>query len=121
MTTFMIGYDPGGNLAHGVAVLGVREENNCWEGVSLEASAKRTLGDAVAWLEERCRDGQIVACGVDTLTEWNGGKAGWRTEITVVSPRRATEVIPDNLVNRAETPARPRPYGLEDREHGSAG
>ena len=27
---FVIGYDPGGNRAHGVAVLDVREENGRW-------------------------------------------------------------------------------------------
>jgi hypothetical protein len=75
---FVIGYDPGGNGAHGVAVLEVREENSRWHSVSLQVEQAHTLRDAVAWLEDTCRDGRIIAAGVDTLTEWNSGRSGWR-------------------------------------------
>ncbi|MBA4159177.1 MAG: DUF429 domain-containing protein [Gemmatimonadetes bacterium] len=75
---FVIGYDPGGNGAHGVAALEVREENGRWHSLSLQVEQVRTLRDAVAWLKDTCCDGRIVAAGVDTLTEWNSGPGGWR-------------------------------------------
>jgi hypothetical protein len=40
-TAFVIGYDPGGKDAHGVAVLEVCEENARWNLVSLQVAAGR--------------------------------------------------------------------------------
>ena len=77
-TAFVIGYDPGGEGAHGVAALEVHEENSRWNPVALQVIAARSLRDAVAWLEDGCRDRRIVAAGIDTMTEWNSGSGGWR-------------------------------------------
>lgn len=76
--TFVIGYDPGGNVAHGVAALRVRADGAHWQPLDLQTETAHTLKDVVAWLESSCRDGRIVAAGVDTLTEWNTGPCGWR-------------------------------------------
>lgn len=79
-TAFVIGYDPGGKNAHGVAVLEVRKDNARWNPIAdrLQVTATLSLREAVDWLDDRCRDGRIVAAGVDTLTEWNSGVGGWR-------------------------------------------
>lgn len=76
---FVIGYDPGGNGRHGVAALQVRERKGRWIPVDLQVRTVDTLTDVVEWVEDQiCRDVRIVAAGVDTLTEWNGGRSGWR-------------------------------------------
>jgi hypothetical protein len=76
---YVVGYDPGGGGNHGVAVLNVREHaNGLWSPTKLIASAEHNLGDAIKWFESRCKNGSILAAGIDTLTEWNAGDAGWR-------------------------------------------
>lgn len=76
---YVVGYDPGGKGNHGVAVVTVREQDlGRWTPNKLDASAERTLGDATRWILSRCEDGPILAVGIDTLTEWNAGEAGWR-------------------------------------------
>jgi Protein of unknown function (DUF429) len=37
-----------------------------------------SLEDVVRWVDTACRDVPIVAAGVDTLTEWNSGRSGFR-------------------------------------------
>jgi hypothetical protein len=76
---FIVGYDPGGNGAHGVAILKVREENARWHPLDLQVRTADSLRDAVAWVDEKCRDGRIVAVGVDSMTEWSSGASGWRS------------------------------------------
>jgi hypothetical protein len=61
-----------------VAALQVREDDQGWKPQDLQTETAHTLADAVAWLDATCRDGRIVAAGVDTLTEWNSGPSGWR-------------------------------------------
>ena len=78
MTAFVVGYDPGGNDRHGLAVLHVKEQAGCWSVRAIETAVAECLADAVAWVERRCGGGRIVAAGADTLTEWSSGKGGWR-------------------------------------------
>ena len=91
-TAFVIGYDPGGNDAHGVAVLKVQKENSRWIPVTLQVTAARALGDAVAWLEKKCRDGRIVAAGIGSnddcfdagvalLTAFRGLNRDWSLDL----------------------------------------
>lgn len=75
---FVVGYDPGGADAHGVAVLEVREEDSRWQPNILHVKESKTLEAAVSYVEESCQGGRIVAAGIDTLTEWNSGPSGWR-------------------------------------------
>jgi len=57
----------------------VREENARWMPIdALQVAAASTLRDAMAWVDDACRNGRIVAAGLDTLTEWNTGVGGWR-------------------------------------------
>lgn len=74
----MVGYDPGGNGKHGVAVLEVRKHENRWRPVDLQVSAEKTLDEAIRYVDKSCDQRQIVAAGIDTLTEWNSGRSGWR-------------------------------------------
>jgi hypothetical protein len=46
--------------------------------MDLAISTAADLHEAVGWIDETCRSGRIVAAGVDTLTEWSSGRAGWR-------------------------------------------
>jgi hypothetical protein len=75
---FVVGYDPGGNGKHGVAVLEVRKHENRWRPVDMQVSAEKTLDAVLRRVDKRCDRRQIVAAGIDTLTEWNSGRSGWR-------------------------------------------
>jgi Protein of unknown function (DUF429) len=100
-TAFVIGYDPGGNDAHGVAVLQVREKNARWNPISLEVKSMHSLRDAVTWLSEACRHGRVVSVGIDTLTEWNSGAGGWRPAdlwLRKAYPTVAKSVVSPNAI-----------------------
>lgn len=69
MSKIYIGYDPGGRGAHGVAVI---------NGNRVNCDTVATAFDAIKWLEEQCADEAPSALGVDSLTLWSTGRAGWR-------------------------------------------
>ena len=76
---FVVGYDPGGNGRHGLAVLQVQHQQGLW--VASRIVALRALPDvqAVIACAEACiSQGALVATGIDTLTAWSGGPSGWR-------------------------------------------
>jgi len=77
-TAWIAGYDPGGDGTHGVAVCALRREGDRWRAERLQVAASRCVEEAAAWVEAHTPDAQLLAVGVDTLTEWNGGSAGWR-------------------------------------------
>ena len=66
------GYDPGGNDKHGVALLRVHRGKP----VSVTTALVGTTEMAIRWFS--ARSGSPVAIGVDTLTCWSTGPAGWR-------------------------------------------
>ncbi|MCM8626960.1 DUF429 domain-containing protein [Accumulibacter sp.] len=66
------GYDPGGNDRHGVAALDVQGGKP----VSVTTALVGTAEMAIQWFSARA--GSPVAIGVDTLTCWSTGPAGWR-------------------------------------------
>lgn len=66
------GYDPGGNDRHGVAALDVQGGKP----VSVTTALVGTVEMAIQWFS--ARSGSPVAIGVDTLTCWSTGPAGWR-------------------------------------------
>ena len=76
----VIGYDPGGGSKskHGLAVATVLQDGNRWRARDLFVDTETTLARALDWFEEKCDGRRIVAAGVDTLTEWATGHAGWR-------------------------------------------
>jgi hypothetical protein len=77
-SAFVVGYDPGGIDKHGVAVLQLESADSRWRPVELRVTTAHTLAGVVAWATDAGQGGCIVAAGVDTLTEWNSGPAGWR-------------------------------------------
>jgi hypothetical protein len=68
---FIVGYDPGGNDAHGVAELRVQDDVP----ISLETWTEACAEDVM----RRVNHAQpLIALGVDTLTCWSSGTSGWR-------------------------------------------
>lgn len=70
-TETIVGYDPGGDGAHGVALLSI--SNGRPESVCCRTCA--TTQEVIEYVEEL---GTLVALGVDTLTCWSTGRGGWR-------------------------------------------
>ena len=67
----IIGYDPGGNDAHGLAELHVHD------GRAIRIST-RTLGTAEDVVSALDSLSSLAALGVDTLSCWSTGPSGWR-------------------------------------------
>lgn len=67
----IVGYDPGGNGRHGLAILLVRDGAP----VELETLTLETAEDVASRLESL---GVLIGLGVDTLTCWSTGPSGWR-------------------------------------------
>lgn len=71
ITGTIIGYDPGGNGCHGLAVLGL---NNG----SIQEATTKTLDNAEEVIKTAQEERSLVALGVDALTCWSTGASGWR-------------------------------------------
>lgn len=72
MSVIYLGYDPGGGGAHGVASI-IGDEVRC--------DTLDTAYDAINWFTDRYNahsQPSEVLMGVDTLTLWSTGPAGWR-------------------------------------------
>ena len=69
MATIYLGYDPGGGGVHGVAAI-----DDC----HAECGTTQTAQHAIEWFLTRCQGREAKAFGVDTLTLWSTGPAGWR-------------------------------------------
>lgn len=69
MSGLYLGYDPGGGGAHGVAVI---------DGGQALCGTMLSAQHAIDWFHERCSEREPSAFGVDTLTLWSTGPAGWR-------------------------------------------
>lgn len=67
-----IGYDPGGDGKHGVAIL----EMAGGKPVSLRTALLKTTEEVIGWI--RGNGEQIHGLGIDTLTCWSSGPSGWR-------------------------------------------
>jgi hypothetical protein len=68
--SIIIGYDPGGNNAHGLAELEVKNGKV----IRLSTRTFCTTHDVVLFLENLAF---VSALGVDTLTWWSTGPGGW--------------------------------------------
>jgi hypothetical protein len=77
-STYVIGYDPGGRGANGVAVLRVDADANRWIPRDLTLTTLDDVDETVEWITRTCSDDRIVAAGADTLTEWSSAPAGAR-------------------------------------------
>lgn len=67
----LVGYDPGGDGAHGIALLSLEGGR----ATSIETRTFETTEGVIAHLEHLPT---IAALGVDTLTCWSTGGGGWR-------------------------------------------
>lgn len=76
--TCLVGYDPGGDHSHGLALCEVVQVEGRWCPQSLRIATARTVHEAMAWVESKTAGARLLAVGLDTLTEWNSGSAGWR-------------------------------------------
>lgn len=93
---FVIGSDPGGNGQHGLAALRVENRGGRWEPLDLFVTTGESLEDVLRWVDSACGEAAIVAAGVDTLTEWNSGRSGYRpADLWLISnyPDAAKSVI----------------------------
>ena len=71
MTGTLVGYDPGGNRSHGLALLAIVD------GVP-HALEVTTCADVEVALRRVEKAGSLLGVGVDTLTCWSTGPSGWR-------------------------------------------
>jgi len=76
--TSLLGYDPGGDHSHGLALCEVAQVGGRWSPQSIQVATVSIVREAVAWVESKAAGATILAVGVDTITEWNSGSAGWR-------------------------------------------
>ena len=76
---FVLGYDPGGNHAHGLAILEVMHQGDLWvpHGTAMAADCA-DVHEVIRRAEAAIGSSPLLACGIDTLTAWCGGPAGWR-------------------------------------------
>lgn len=74
----IIGYDPGGNNRHGVAILSVSIEGGRWKPRSLELKTLQCGQSVIELISRDAPEGNLLAVGIDTLTAWSGSKSGWR-------------------------------------------
>ncbi|GAB5534996.1 MAG: hypothetical protein Rubg2KO_12450 [Rubricoccaceae bacterium] len=71
MTGTLLGYDPGGNGHHGLAILSV--EAGQPRAITIETCA--TVEDVLRRLEPIP---DLIGAGIDTITCWSSGPSGWR-------------------------------------------
>jgi hypothetical protein len=65
----VLGYDPGGSGANGVALV---------NGSEVHTGTVDTVSAAVAWARDRLGSNAPDAIGLDTLLSWSTGRSGWR-------------------------------------------
>ncbi len=94
MTGTIVGYDPGGNGAHGVARLRVADARP----VAMETGTLASVEDVLRWVED---EPALLAVGVDTFTRWASAPGGWRPADTWLRARypdaRASVASPNTL------------------------
>ena len=67
----LVGYDPGGDQSHGLALCEVTQVEHRWCPQFLQIASARTVLEAVAWVVSKSTGARLLAVGLDTLTEWN--------------------------------------------------
>ena len=93
MTGAVVGYDPGGNGRHGLAVLDLADGAPRALAVSTHPTVEAVLGAV-----ERIAP---LAVGVDTLTCWGTGRSGWRPAdrwLRAQYPAAARSVVSPNAL-----------------------
>ena len=90
----IIGYDPGGNGKHGLAIMSIK--NN--EIFGIEVTAHKNLQEVIETAFD-CQD--LRAIGVDTLTCWSTGDSGWREADSKLRKDFGNRVINPNYLSGA--------------------
>lgn len=76
---YILGYDPGGNGDHGVALMEVEKRGDRFEPIGLPVfKTCKTVSDVIRSVETELKDGTLVATGIDTLTAWSHSWSGRR-------------------------------------------
>jgi len=78
---YIVGYDPGGNNAHGLAVIEVMRgrSKKCFVATSLALLKDcKNVTSVIDECKKVIGKGEIIATGIDTLTAWSRGDSGWR-------------------------------------------
>jgi len=76
---FILGYDPGGDDHHGMAILEISKTEKKWRVTGIKVTIVHCLDDTITWVKNNTFGHPILALGLDTFTEWNSGPKGWRT------------------------------------------
>ena len=76
LTGCFLGYDPGGKKGHGVAAIKVASG----EVADHRVGTRNTVEEVLQWFQHCVPSafGPVLGIGIDTLTYWSGGWAGWR-------------------------------------------
>ena len=65
-----LGFDPGGDMKFGVAIL---------KGTEFSATTVGNIEEAINWAVQICRSETPFAAGIDTLLHWATGRSGYRS------------------------------------------
>jgi hypothetical protein len=87
------GYDPGGDGNHGVAKIILRKA----QVTNLSCETCTTANEAFSWFGDKTP----LGFGVDTLTEWNTDKCGWRSADKLLRnhyPKASNSVMAPNAL-----------------------
>ena len=80
LTGCFLGYDPGGEKGHGVAAIKVASGEVADHRVDTKNTVEEVLQWFRTWFQKGEPDsfGPVLGIGIDTLTYWSSGWAGWR-------------------------------------------
>ena len=82
---YIFGSDPGGNGAHGLALIEVSSREDGYECIDLPVLQNcATVQALVQVVANTVQEGSILASGIDTLTAWNRSQSGWRPADTML-------------------------------------
>ncbi len=109
--TLYLGYDPGGDKKHGVAELSL--DHSTGAVTRVQTSLASNADAALAHFRSRgAQDEPIGGIGIDTLTEWCLGNAGWRPAdlwLRATYPAAKNSVVNPNYINGNCSPPRRAP------------
>lgn len=69
MDDIVLGFDPGGQSAFGMAIL---------SGSLVRTGTVSSVSEAMDWARAQCGNRNVVAAGIDTLLHWSTARGGWR-------------------------------------------
>ena len=67
-SSYLLGYDPGGEHAHGLALCEVEQVDGRWCPRTLQVATASSVCEGLAWVEAQTQGARLLAVGLDTLT-----------------------------------------------------